>query len=149
MMASKKEKILEYIRKYEKKYGLCPDCRTVSDELGIKAQTVGYYMRKLQEAGIISEYRRRKPPENKSCGTDRKHTFVDLNEVHRAKRKIKVGDTVLIKNHRTRTSEEQDGRAVRAKVLSKHRNLVCLSNRLSCTYVQLAIWMRNRKKAIE
>lgn len=148
-MTPKKEKILAYIQNYEKQYGVCPSYGIVSEALGMKLQTVGYYMRKFREAGVISKSRKRKPPEPKSSSTGARRVFVTLDEVSRTKRKIQVGDTVLIKNHRTRTSDEQDGRAVRAKVLSKHRNLVCLSNRLSCTYVQLAIWMRNRRKAIE
>ena len=72
------------------------------------------------------------------------------SEIRKAKKKIKVGDTVLIRDFRFCDEETgMHGKVVRAQVLSKHRRVVRLSHRLSCTYAQLVKWYRDRRVAIE
>lgn len=145
MAVRRKEQILAYVLEYEKEHGFCPDCRTVSEALRIKFQTAGTYLRQLRKEGRISECiqkdRKRAEPVARK--------FITLKEVREAEKKIKVGDAVLIRNHRTKSSEEQNGLVVRVKVLSKHKRVVCLSNNLSCTYTQLAKWYRDKRVAIE
>lgn len=79
----------------------------------------------------------------------RKNGCITAKEIQKAKEKIQVGDRVLIrKRFPSLNGLGNIEKAVRVTVLSKHQRIVCLSGNLSCTYVQLAIWMRNRREAI-
>lgn len=149
--------VYDYIMDFEGRHGQYPCINTIAKVLKRDQHTVRrHIMDMIQRGRLENKGDFYHAPENKSHRLSRSEYIskkaderLKIKEVAIAKKIIKVGDTVLIRDGRFTSYENPEGRVVRATVLSKHRRVVRLSHRLSCTYVQLAIWMRDRRVAIE
>ena len=149
--------VYNYITEFEQAHGTYPSVQVITAGLNRDRITVQRHIAEMIRSGRLENKgdfyptpQIRYKESSRSRDSEQKAlSGIWPGEVRKAKKKIRVGDTVLIKDDRYIDPESiLAGRIVRAKVISKHRHVVCLSHRLSCTYAQLAKWYRDRRVAI-
>lgn len=150
--------VYAYIVEFEEKYGEYPVLENICSSLERDRVTIQRHIAEMIRNGRLENkndfYNMPRSAYKDSVYSVRDNAKKDSGiwpgEVKRTRKKVKIGDTVLIWDERCIDPENGSrGRIVRAKVLSKYRHVVCLSHHLSCTYVQLAKWLRDRRVAIK
>ena len=150
--------VYNYITEFEQAHGTYPSVQVITVSLNRDRITVQRHIAEMIRSGRLENKgdfyptpQIRYKESSRSRDSEQKAlSGIWPSEIRKAKKKIKVGDTVLIRDFRFCDEETgMYGKAVRAQVLSKHRRVVRLSHRLSCTYAQLAKWYRDRRVAIQ